>query len=182
MAEQQKFTVKVSNKYDADERLAIGLEIIDHILKRTEKGLDKNNKSFPSYSTGYKESLDYSLAGKSGTVNLKLSGEMLGAIEVLEVSKSGEITIGIPADDDFNNAKAEGNIKGTYGQKRSTGKKRDFMGISRDDLTAIKDKYKINNKEEREKTANRVAELLTATQLSSGVIDQLDPGRGENGG
>lgn len=184
MAEQQKFTINVSKKYDADERLAIGLEVIDHILKRTAQGKDKNNKDFPGYSDSYIDSLDFSLAGKSpGKVNLNLSGEMLGSIEVLDIGTDGQITIGIPADDSLNNAKAEGNIKGTYGQKKSTGKKRDFLGITRSDLKDITSQFKINNKEEREKTANRVAELLTATQLASGVIDQLDPGRqgGDNG-
>lgn len=182
MAEQQKFTVKVSSKYEETERLAIGLEIIDRILERTAEGFDKKGKKFPGYSDKYIDSLDFSLAGKTKTVNLNLSGEMLGAIEVLDVDKNGEITIGIPADDTFNNGKAEGNIKGTYGQdKPIRGKKRDFMGISRKDLKEITNKYKINNQENRDEARTRALELLTASQIASGLIDQLDPSREDNG-
>ena len=181
MAEQQKFTVKVSKKYSADERLAIGLEVIDRILERTGRGQDKNNNPFPGYSESYKKSLDFKLAGKSGRVNLELSGEMLNSIEVLDIDKDGEITIGIDAADDFNNAKAEGNIKGSYGGSPSASKARDFMGISRKDLKAITSNFPINNKDNRESTASRVAELLAATQIATSLVDSLDPG-GESGG
>lgn len=177
MAEQQKFTVKVDKRLGPDERLAMGLEIIDFILERTGKGFDKNNKPFPGYSDSYIDSLDFSLAGKSpGNVNLQLSGEMLGAIEVLNVDNEGEITIGIPAGDDFNNGKAEGNIKGTYGRSKPIkGKKRDFMGIAQKDLSEIKQNYLVNNKENREKARDRALELLTAAQISTSLVDVLSP-------
>ena len=145
MAEQQKFTVKVSNKYDEQTRVAIGLEIIDLILERTGKGLDKNNKAFAGYSKSYTSSFDFKLAGKNkNKVNLNLSGEMLNAITLLD-QKKGEITIGIPKDDDFNNSKAQGNIEGTYGGAPKRGKKRDFMGISRCDLIFLSIIEKIEN-------------------------------------
>lgn len=176
MAEQQKFTVKVSKNYSDTERVAIGLDIIDHIIKRSKAGKDKNNKNFPGYSEGYTDSFDFKLAGKGKNVNLTLSGEMLNSIEILE-TKKGEITIGIPKDDDFNNAKAEGNIKGTYGQSSPIrGKKRDFMGISRKDLSSIKSDYPINNKENRESTANRALDLVTTAAISAELVEGLDIG------
>ena len=176
MAEQQKFTVKVSKKYEDAERIAIGLDVIDHIIKRSKAGKDKNNKNFPGYSEGYTESLDFSIAGKSKRVNLTLSGEMLNSLEILE-SNEGEIVIGIPEDDSLNNAKAEGNIKGTYGQSSPIrGKKRDFMGISRKDLTDIKKDYPINNKANRENTRSRALELVLAADLAGTLVEDLDLG------
>lgn len=170
---QQKFTVKVSNKYDEQTRLAIGLEIIEHIIQRTQDGRDKNNKSLPGYSESYANSLDFKLAGKSkGDVNLTASGEMLNALTILN-NKKGEITIGIPKDDDVNNAKAEGNIKGTYGGKPKRGKKRDFMGISRSDLKEITSEFAINNRENRDNTANRVLETLLATEAAQDIANNF---------
>lgn len=173
MAEQQKFTVKVSKKFDEATRVAIGLEIIDHILNRTSKGLDKNNKAFAGYSKEYAKSFDFKLAGKSkNKVDLSLSGEMMNAVTLLDTSE-GEITIGIPEDDDFNNAKAEGNIKGTYGGSPKRGKKRDFMGISRSDLSDIKSEFKINNKENRDLTANKVFKTLLADKAAREIADNF---------
>lgn len=173
MAEQQKFTVKVSKKYDEATRVAIGLEIIDHILNRTSKGLDKNNKAFAGYSKSYTKSFDFKLAGKSkNKVNLDLSGEMMNAMTLLDTS-DGEITIGIPDDDDFNNAKAEGNIKGTYGGSPKRGKKRDFMGIARSDLNDIKSGFKVNNKKNRDSTANKVFKTLLADKAARDIAENF---------
>jgi len=172
VAEQQKFTVKVSKKYDEETRIAIGLDIIDRILERTAKGNDKNNKPFAAYSSSYKGSFDYKLAGKGGKPNLFLSGEMLNSVTLLETNE-GEITIGIPEDDDFNNSKAEGNIKGTYGGSPKRGKKRDFMGISRSDLSSIKGEYNIQNKKERDKTANKVFKALLANEASKEIASNF---------
>lgn len=166
---QQKFKVKISPKYDPVEREALGLAIIDHILERTEKGKDKNNKDFAGYSKGYVDSFDFKLSGKSKKVNLELSGEMMGAIEVLS-QKKGEITIGIPADDSFNNSKAEGNIKGTYGNKKPIpGKARDFMGISKSSLKDITKKYPT-----KKKGYNlSLVKTLLATEASREIADQF---------
>jgi hypothetical protein len=167
---QQKFKVKVSKKYNPSERVALGVEIIDHIIERSKSGKDKKNRDMPAYSKEYKESFDFKLAGKSKKVNLTLSGEMLNALTVLD-NKAGEITIGIPKDDTFNNAKAEGNIKGTYGQKKAiAGKKRDFMGISRSDLKDITGKYP--TKKGRENNTDLLKTLL-ATEASRQIAEQF---------
>ena len=141
MAEQQKFTVEIPENLDQETRAAIGVEIVDFIIKRSQGGKDKNNVNFPAYSKSYVDSFDFDLAGKDEKPNLTLTGEMLNALTVLE-NEQGKITIGIPSSDDFNNAKAEGNIKGTYG--RSTpdpAKARDFMGIATKDLDSIVNKF-----------------------------------------
>lgn len=177
MAEQQKFTVKVSKKMSDEVKQALGLEVIDHIIDRTvNKRQDKNNKEFKgSYSDSYADSFEFKLAGKSkDKINLSLTSEMLNALEVLDTSKDGEITIGIPASDDFNNAKAEGNIKGTYGQdKPIRGKKRDFMGIHSSDLNAIKALYPVKTKEEREESERLAGLLLFAELAGEGLAESL---------
>lgn len=183
MANQQKFTIKVSKKYEEAERLAIGLDVIDQIVKRTQSGKDKKGKDFKqhkdkgAYSESYRKSLDFKLAGKSNNkVNLTLSGEMLGALEVLE-TKEGEIVIGIPENDSFNNAKAEGHITGNYGGKQ-TAYKRDFLGVSRKELSEITGEYPINNNENRRKTRERALELLVATEIAADLVDELAGGVG----
>ena len=168
----QNFTVKLSKKYDENMRKAIGIEIIDHILKRTKKdSLDKKNKAFAPYSKGYKDSFDFKLAGKSNKVNLTLSGEMLNAIEVLDASIDGEITIGIPENDTFNNDKALGHISGQYGKNK--GVKRDFMGIHKSNLNEIKKKYPVKTKADREKSSNRLLKLLATEEIASELAENI---------
>ena len=173
MAEQQKFTVKVSKQYNEETRLALGLEIVDFIIERSKAGKDKKNNDFASYSKSYMDSFDFKQSGKSKSkVDLTLSGEMLNAITVLE-SNEGEITIGIPEDDSFNNAKAEGNIKGTYGGTPKRGKKRDFMGITSKDLAAIKAQYPVKTKADKESSLSKAQNLLISTEASAGVAESF---------
>jgi hypothetical protein len=172
---QQKFTAKISGKYSEEERVAIGIEMIDAIIDRTKSGKDKNNRDFKGaagkYSTGYKNSFDFKLGGKSksGPVNLTLSGEMLDALTVLGTSK-GEITIGIPADDDFNNKKAEGNITGSYGRpKGDSSKARDFMGMSKAQLKEITTKYPTTKNE----VNTDLIKLLGAAKAADTLADSF---------
>ena len=138
MANQQKFTVEIPDRFDAQEREEIAEEIINFILDRTEQGIDVRGRPFPEYSEKYVESLDFKNAGKSANqVNLKLSGDMLAALQLLE-HDDGTITIGYEEGDDEMNGKVEGNVLGTYGQPDPIpGKKRNFLGITKKDLSAI---------------------------------------------
>lgn len=173
MADQQKFTFKLSKKYTPEQRLAIGQEVIEFIIKRSKSGKDKDNIPFASYSEGYMKSFDFKKSGKGKKPNLTLSGEMLRALEVLE-SSEGEVTIGIPENDTFNNEKAEGNILGTYGSKSPNKKKaRDFMGIKPKDLNAIKSDYPIRTKAERENSLTKALELLGATEAGEDLINNF---------
>lgn len=138
----QKVNIAIPDEFGPLEREAIATEILDFIRERTQsKNLDKNNKPFANYSDSYAKSLDFKIAGKRrGDVNLTLSGDMLGALDLLD-HKRGRVTIGFDKDS-AENAKADGNIRGTYGHSKSIGPKRDFLGISASDLRAIVDKYK----------------------------------------
>jgi len=94
---------------------------------------------------------------------------MLGALTLLN-HKSGSITIGYTKDDEFNNAKAEGNIKGTYGQKKPIkGKKRDFLGISNSELKEITDKYPTSKGDKNTDLLN----TLLANEAASGIDENF---------
>ena len=167
---QQKVKIKIPKTYSPDERVALSVEIIDQIIDRTKSGKDKKGKDFPGYSKGYVDSFDFKLAGKSKSkVDLSLSNEMLNSITLLN-HKSGEITIGYEKGDDLNNAKAEGNIKGTYGQKKPIpGKKRDFLGISKTELKEITDKYPTKKGSKN----TELLQTLLATEAASNIADNF---------
>jgi len=148
-AKWQRVTLEISKEYGPTERQAIAFDVIDYIRKRTLRdNVDKNNSAFPKYSKEYMKSLDFRIAGKSkGTVNLKLSGDMLADLELL-THKSGEIRIGYQNGTE-NNAKADGNIRGTYGSSRpNSSKSRDFLGITSNDLEKILAKYPVGELKE----------------------------------
>jgi hypothetical protein len=135
------FNVSIPAKYKPEHRKALAQDIINFIIDRTQKqNVDKNNRKFPKYSKEYMESIDFRVSGKKkGKVDLTLSGDMLSAIKLIN-DRPGELRIGIPSGDD-EAGKAEGNILGTYGQSRSTGKRRDFMGITQKDLNSLMKKF-----------------------------------------
>lgn len=133
--------IKIRKSAGPAERELIAGEIIDFIVSRTKSGKKIDGESsFPGYSDSYKNSKKFKSAGKSkNLVNLTLSNEMLQALTLLN-HKKGEVTIGFKKGDDRNNGVAEGNIKGTYGQKTPIrGKKRDFLGIKASDKKKIQD-------------------------------------------
>jgi len=159
-AKWQRVAITIPKAYGPQEREAIAIDVIDLITKRTKKGLDKTGDTFPSYSESYKKSLDFKIAKGGGKPNLTLSGDMLSAMELLNHA-SGKILIGYE-NGTTENAKADGNIRGTYGQSSPIkgGKyARDFLGISKKELDAILKKYPIDNRERAENVtaANREA-------------------------
>lgn len=168
----QKFELDLSD-YDATEREAIAVEVIDQIVKRTQNGKDKNGSSFARYSKDYKNSLNFKNAGKSGTVDLTLSGDMLDSIAILS-NRGGKVVIGFEKGS-TENGKADGNIRGTYGQDHRVGPKRDFLGITEGELEKILSKYPADS----EKAQKRAVKLLTtrdvADRLSGAVnVDDLE--------
>jgi hypothetical protein len=129
MADWQKIELKIPSDLKPAQREELGDLIVEHIYDRTNRGLDKNGREFPGYSAAYKASLDFKNAGKSASkIDLQLSGDMMAALQLLK-HKNGAIVVGFERGTE-ENAKAEGNILGTYGRdKPIRGKKRDFLGI-----------------------------------------------------
>lgn len=130
----QRVAIEIPRQYGPAEREAIAQEIVEFIRNRTAQNRDKNNRQFAAYSESYVGSFPFKVAGKSrGDVNLVLSGDMMSAMDALS-HKPGRVVIGFQ-NGTVENAKADGNIRGTYGTPRPIpGKARDFLGISKRDL------------------------------------------------
>lgn len=137
---------KVSQKIDLNEIVgkdisgdpilvaSIGQAIIDYIADRSEdgKGMGKTKLHSP-YSDDYAESLDFKAAGKSkGDVNMRLSGDMISAIEFLDAD-DGVIEIGI--DDPEQAIKAYGHQTGFRGHPTiNDTPPRPFFGVTVSEL------------------------------------------------
>ncbi len=130
--------IQIPKDLTPGQRRELGDLIIEYIVARTEKGVGKDGNPWSGkkgdYSDEYKDSIDFKVAHKRGRVDLSLTGDMLAALEVID-SVEGKIRIGYrPGTEE--EAKAEGNILGTYGQdKPIPGKARDFLGIEKSKLS-----------------------------------------------
>lgn len=135
-AKWQRISLDIPDDLTPRQRQRVADLVIDHIITRTERGIDKDGNRFPAYSEEYIKSHEFKVAGKSkNKVNLTLSGDMLASLELLS-DKKGKITIGFEKGSE-ENARADGNIRGTYGSSKGNAEKaRDFLGI--DDVTLKK--------------------------------------------
>ena len=155
--------IVIPKEYGPAEREAIAVDIIDTIVDRTQnknKGVRKRGKGyelydFPEYGKKYIKSKDFKIAGKSEEVDLTLSGDMMADIQLLS-HKSGELLIGFENGSE-SNSKAEGNIRGTYGQpKPIKKKKRNFLGITKDEKREVLDKYPVDDIQKRKERTSRI--------------------------
>lgn len=124
----------------------IGQEIIDTMVNRTLKGKDINYSSMTAidpYSDSYRESDDFKIYGKTRKVDMKLTGEMLADINILE-SDPAALKIGFG--DTLQSRKAHGHLTGMkYNDQipyKHKPKPRLFFGVSSKDVNKITDKYK----------------------------------------
>jgi hypothetical protein len=154
---QQTFTFRVPLEFDLETRELIAEDVIDLILRRTSRGLDKNNRPFKSYSKSYTESLDFKNAGKSKSrVDLELSGDMLTGLEIVNIQTAGFIVIGFEEGSEENDRAAwnRNNLRPSH-------PKRDFLGITDKDLNKILSRYRQMSREEarlEKERQNRVTE------------------------
>jgi len=160
MAEKKyvQTSIVIPKSYGPTERRAIAIEILDYIRDRTNSGLDKREQSFPKYSKEYKNSFEFKVAGKSGKVDLKLSGDMLAVMDLIKTSP-GKIVIGFdPGSSEAE--RAEGNIRGSYGKSRGDkSKARDFLGIDSSVLKAkILSKFPLSDKSKSESFAKKITD------------------------
>ncbi len=149
--------------------MAIGIEVLKHIRERTSDGKNKNNGRFPGYKQEYIKSLDFKNAGKSaGKVNLRLSGDMMAAMDLLS-HKPGNLNIGFENGTE-ENARADGNIRGTYGNPSPIpGRQRDFLGITKKDLAVILKKFPLKDREEsKEKAEDTLIRFEAARRAARG--------------
>lgn len=147
---------------------AIGQAAIDKIVKRTEDGVDVNGASLKKYAKSYIESDDFKAWGKSaGEVNMTLSGQMLGTLDVL-ASDGNSVTIGWSGGSE--SAKAYNHNVG------DTVTKRPFFGLSASDLDELKQQFQdeINDKLQspRRISAAQLLESLDGVPSVSGGITE----------
>lgn len=166
---QQKVRIKIPKGYTSRERKAISFEVVEFMIKRTQKGLDKDNRRLKPYSKGYKESFEFRAAGKSGKVNLTSSEEMMDEMKGLK-DTDGSLDIGYDGRKNALNGKVEGNRLGTYGNKKpvvSGG--RDFLGITNSDLKRILKRFPLQDNDKRiERLLRSEAALEKAREVTIG--------------
>ena len=125
MSEPIQFeTITIPSYLNEAQRDKLGREIVRFIISRTSKGLDKYNRPFRRYTDSYKNTLDFKLAGKSGKVNLELTGEMLNTLEVISHAP-GVIRIGYTG--------GSSNDKASFNRQNG----REFIGITPKDLDLL---------------------------------------------
>lgn len=174
----QYVDITLPASYSNDVKEAIAVEIISAIRKRTLKNKDVNGDTFPAYSKEYVKSVDFKAAGKSkGDINLTLSGDMLASIELLETKKN-KVRIGFE-DGTKENAKADGNIRGTYGKpKPNKAKSRPFLGLSDEDLAKILKKYPKDTADDRAeavlKANEKIEKRLNKVNLNELSSDEVE--------
>lgn len=142
-----------------DVKSAVGVLAVEKIIERTEKGIDMRGASFKPYSESYKDSTIFSIYGKSTSVNLKLTGEMLASIEYKNLSKP-EVVIFMS--DQFNNDKAHGHMNGIPSKKY--GKvKREFLGLPKN----VEQEILVD-------AIMKHSETLLRESVASGMIDRIN--------
>jgi hypothetical protein len=142
--------------------------IIDKIVERTQSNEDVRGRNFEPYSESYKNSAMFKGFGKSNTVDLTLTGDMLGFLDLVKTEGS-KIILGW--NDPNEAAKAHGHITGG-----ATGKKRDFFGVSKAEVDEIKQdfmpivrEFRKASKEERE----NIIDLINQDNNLDDLIDDL---------
>lgn len=156
--------------FTPDQRVMLADLIIKKIKERCSDGLKATGGSFPHYSPEYKASLDFKNAGKSGDVNLRLSGDMLAEMRLVRHSV-GKIVIGYDKGD-VEADKVEGNQIGSYGKPiGDPNKARPFLGLPQGILDALISKVKKELPElsvAKDKTDSFINSILKNTSTKFG--------------
>lgn len=114
-------------------RQAVGQAIIDKIRDRCDNN-EYLNKAKQTYSKSYEESIEFKAHGKKkDDVNMKLTGDMLGLLDVVD-EKKNKITLGWQ--DNADAAKAYNHVTG------DTVPKRNFLGLPQSDIDEIADQFR----------------------------------------
>lgn len=148
---------------DPKLRDAIAQSIIDKIVNRTQKdNKGWNGKPFTAYSPSYKKSDNFGIFGKSaGNVNMTLTGDMLGNMDISE-SNRDYIDISI---DESDAPKAFNHVTG------DTLPTRDFFGLSKSEMREIKSTFKDAVEAETRSARQSILKSLVAKLVEEGEGD-----------
>ena len=128
-SDRRKLRVYLPLVSDQGFKREFGKRCIDDIESRLDDGVDKNGKAMKKYSEAYKQSEVFKFWGKDNTVNLKLTGQMRSAIDVVSI-KPRTVTIGFI--DQEANDKAHGHVHGSNFLPV-----RDFWGVPKSSQVSI---------------------------------------------
>lgn len=115
------------------DRYSLHLFVANEAIMKIKKRTQDNNRQvggsgFKGYSEEYKESEAYEAYNKSSSVNMTLTGDMMGALDILSVDESKAV-IGF---------RDETNIKKAYNHNvGDTVPKREFFGLNGKELSEL---------------------------------------------
>jgi hypothetical protein len=161
---------------DSDPELVreIGQAVVDYMKERvsTGKGVDRQTFKRNTYSKQYQQSLDFKAAGKSPSpVNMELSGDMLGSIDLVDNGSQVKIMIG-----GSEAVKAFAHQTGYEGHPTiPNGKyKREFFGITRQEFEKeILPKYR-DDIQQRKVTPTRDVQREAINRIKASDFFQAD--------
>lgn len=113
----------------------------EKMIDRINSGRDVNGKLFSKYSKSYKDSLAFSAFGKSNTVDMQLTGDMINSIQL---EKQNDNVLKVAFSDDLETKKAFAHMTGFEGHPTLDGKvkPRLFFGWSDKELQEIAKEFK----------------------------------------
>jgi hypothetical protein len=158
---------------------AIMQEVIDYTKTRVIKeNAGYNGKALKSpYSKTYQSTLDFIASGKSASdVNMKLSGDMLGSIDILE-EKGSKFTYGLSDPEVI--PRAYGHQTGFEGHPNSAMSKykREWFGISeREFKSKILPKFKDELKDVKANEAKAQDRLIKVAKSLKAFVEEVDNG------
>lgn len=122
----------------------------DKMLARLDNGIGADGKPLAKYSKKYKDSLEYHVYGKDGTVNMQLTSGMVNSLDIIKTDDK-KMTVGFVGDDE--NAKAYAHMTGFKGHPTLEGKvkARNFFGWTDTELIAIASELRPSNQGDESK-------------------------------
>ena len=111
--------------HDMDFKTTVGRMAAEEIQDRTESGIDMRGRQFKSYADSYIESDTFKIYGKSGRVNLVLTGEMLSSLAPRPLHGRPQVVIEVEGEA---NDRAHGHMNGIPSKKHGL-VKREFLGL-----------------------------------------------------
>ena len=142
-------------------RLALAEALLDKMIRKTQDGKSRTGHGFRGYSKAYRDSDAYKAAGKTGKVNMTLSGDMLGLIDVTSESEN---TVTLGWEDDDEGAKAHGHITG--GGHLPV---RDFFGLNDTDIKQVRAEF-----------ADELEELKVSDDMNEAILSFIRKLDGES--
>lgn len=120
---------------------AVGQYIIDKIVERAQGGRAATGSALKGYSESYKNSLAFHAYGKTESVDMTLTGDMLNSLAITR-RNGGKVKIGWA--DATNNAKAYGHMTGMKGHPTLEGKTpvRQFFGLNDKDIADLRREFR----------------------------------------